>query len=261
MSKSTKKKSVDFTTFSVHPETFRIIGYLNFWTMAVVSVTITLLTVHPNPFIQSPIVSTFGYANICVSWDTGPALIFASIFYIIIDFSIIFHVFLTWLRVWRDFHQGQITERFFKFVTVMTIIEAPLIAIFRLCFVIRAEEDIVGHTVGFLCLEVALAVDAFKSYLYFIIREHIDKRDTRMWFGLVYLVALIVTTVCKLTFTIAILSGNPIWDTESAISVNVGQFLDISWMLQAAVMPLGFAIYLRRATPRITFHFFSTDDM
>ncbi len=59
--------------FRINPEYIRILAYINFWIMILFSIIITKVFVDPELLINNPLDQTFGYSNICLSFDFPPA--------------------------------------------------------------------------------------------------------------------------------------------------------------------------------------------
>lgn len=239
-------------TFSVNPDTVRIIAYNNLAVMIVVAITITQVFVAPKiDLSQSPLVSTFGYNNICVNWDYEPAMSSIAALYILVEIPILCYVFLDWLRMRKFFEIGKITHKEIITLSIACATEALMFALFRMIFVLKAFEDVGGHTVPFLGLQVAIVINAIVN-LYFYKRIGVLE-GKKYILGILYVMALVVVTAVKIVVDSAELSGYPMVDVTQESAKKFAMSTDVIWMVLGAVIPFFLASHFRKNTPFLTF--------
>ena len=84
---------------TIHPETLRCIGYLNFWIMVLISMIVTRVAVDVD-MENTPLIEVFGYNNICIYWDYSPAREVAAMIYPTVEFSLLGYLLASHLHVW-----------------------------------------------------------------------------------------------------------------------------------------------------------------
>jgi len=141
--------------FTIHPETIRLIAYINFWLMVGLAAIVTRLGVFPYPYdVENPLFNTFGYSNICINWDYSPSIYITSLIYITVEFPLLLYVAMFWLRLLQEYYANDITHTTFVICSVLSVIEFLLIFIFRMAFVSRVSEDIATNILSFTGLQV-----------------------------------------------------------------------------------------------------------
>ncbi len=244
---ATTNRSIEI---SIDPEIFRFTGYMCFWTMVLICIIITKTSITlPDP---TPLVKNFGYNNICIYFDLDPARIVASMLYPLVEYFMVIYIVTNWY-VGKDTFLLQGNMTFISF-TIVSCIEIILIAWVRMIFVIQSSDDIKGHTLPFLGLQIALAMIAAQNTIYYNILHDSDvdwkhckcNHSIQAYlsiFGWVYTFLLFAVTSIKIIFTAAILSGHPLMTTGSDIQVAVGTTFDYGWMILAAVIPVFLSLY------------------
>lgn len=133
---------------------------------------------------------------------------------------------------------------------------------FRMVFVVKAYEDIRGHTYGFLGLQVVLCIVALKNLVYFhklhmspvaLMQKHLGMPNLlgekgQDFVGGLYVFILVGVTLFKMIFCLTTFAGSPILDSKTAGGKKIAQLADVIWMLLAAVVPFVIALVQRKHT-------------
>lgn len=245
----------------IDPEFFRFVGYVNFWIMVAISIIVTKATVViPSP---NPLEEIFGYTNICIYFDYDPARVVASMLYPLVEFSLVLYVVTNWYAAKDTFRcQGEYAYIIFS---LATFVEVVAIAWFRMVFVVRVFTDVVGHTLPFIGLMIALSMIAIQNTIYYNLLNAKTQwkcvgwfDNFKQYFGILawgYTILLFIGTAIKVIFTTAVFLGHPIIPIGSPGQVATEETIDYLWMILAAVMPMGFSIYLmtEKNRPKLTF--------
>jgi hypothetical protein len=247
-------------TLLFHPETLRLLGYGAFWTMVMLAVIVTRTFVEAD-FTNSSLVKTFGYNNICINWDYSPSREITAMFYPLVEFPLVGYVLLTFLQARQDFWANKIPKSFYTFCCVALPFQLVLLVWFRMIFVVDGLVEPIGHTVGFLGLQIVLVLVSIQNGVYNYIRGQVfpclrkyPVEKSKRWTAaltLMYVSVMIVVTLAKLIIALTLFAGSPLIDTKSPAGAKVAYGFDVLWMLVAAVMPIPFAIMERMSEPAI----------
>ena len=248
---------------TIHPETMRVAAYLGFWSMVLLAIIVTSVAVDVD-MNTTPLIETFGYNNICIYWDYSPAREIAAMFYPIVEYPLVAYVVLTFLQYKASVEKGLVPTWFYRLSMVIMSVQLVLFAWFRMIFVIEAFGDVVGHTMGFLGLQLGLVLNSLHNAIYnHILGTSLDSmaglqwtrigtRGTRILFWC-YVVLLTVVTTIKLAHTMTLFAGSPFVDTTTPSGARFAQSMDLLWMLLAAVLPLSLAVAQRISEPGLQF--------
>lgn len=195
---------------------------------------------------NSPLVNMFGYNNICIMWDYEPATSVIAMFYPAVEVPLVLYLVLNFLRVRESFRAGQIGRARFGVCCALFPAELTFVLWFRMIFVVKAFEDVQGHTLGFHGLMLALCMVALQNFLY---HDSIGRLVGPRWLSISYLVALYAVTLAKFVIVWSIFAGRPLWTTANEDGNRLAQGLDSLWMILASVMPAWFAWKNRLVTP------------
>lgn len=262
----------------VHPESLRVVTYLAFWIMvgcAVLFHTYLVKDEDIHPFdganigadpsreermAATPLVEQFGYNNICIYWDYTPSRELTAMIYPIVEYPLVAYLILTFLQIRASYRSGELPLWFLRFSICCFVVKLILVAWFRMIFVVIAFKNVIGHTLGFQGLQLALIVICLENF----IGGFLWGKATGKWWKLPYLtvtqttvvaglyVALLVTvTIIKLTLVISIFANNPVVDSTTDSGAAFSHAMDRMWLLLAAVCPLFIALHLRRTEPSI----------
>lgn len=256
----------DALIFELDPELFRLISYVSFWIMMLLSGVITQLTVDvPTP---NPLEKTFGYSNICLYFDYDPPRIVAAMYYPIVEYSMVMYIVLNWMSVRRVFDMTKKNERMaYRAFSIMSAIEIIFIAWFRMVFVIRAFVNLTGHTLPFIGLQITLCMISVQNciFYYFLHDGEIDYSDLYHWgsqkvlgiLAYVYTGFLVAVTLAKIVLTGSVLDGHPVMTIGTPTQKAVGSFFDTAWVILAAVIPLLISLYLvfKKGKPKAVISF------
>ena len=242
-------KRDDVLLFQINPEYFRIVAYVNFWLMVIFAMILTKIFVDPDKVKNSPLVETFGYNNICIFWDYEPSRVLTSMVYPFVELPLLAYIIMNFLRIRETYlEQQQLLKRreyilcwiFFPISFILTIY-------FRMIFVIEAFNNLIGHTLPFQGLMVALVLVSIQNYLYNKATNNVPF-PKKKWISETYLSLLIIITSLKLIIVWTIFLGFPILDPKSDFGSLFSQSMDICWLVLAAIIPLLLAIYQRNKT-------------
>eukprot|EP00928_Gymnodinium_smaydae_P087452 TRINITY_DN71713_c0_g1_i1.p1 TRINITY_DN71713_c0_g1~~TRINITY_DN71713_c0_g1_i1.p1 ORF type:complete len:274 (+),score=24.68 TRINITY_DN71713_c0_g1_i1:128-949(+) len=249
--------------FTIHPETMRIVAYLGFWSMVLLAIIVH--SVHVDIDMNAtPLVKTFGYNNICIFWDFSPSREIAAMYYPLVEYPLVAYVLLTFLQYKASVEKGLVPIWFYRFSAVIMSVQLVLFAWFRMIFVIDGFIDIVGHTMGFLGLQLGLILNSLHNAIYnHMIGTTLDSlrgfkwtrigvTGTRIliWSRVVLLTAV---TVVNLVLAFTIFGGTPIVDVKTTSGSTFAKSMDMLWMFLAAVAPLPLAAVQRLSEPGLQF--------
>jgi len=249
------------TTFTVHPELFRILAYAGFWSMSALATAITnaLIKDIRVDWDNTDLIKTFGFNNICSNWDYPPAREITAMYYPLVEYPLQFYLLLTFLQVRQSATQRLIPPWLYYLIVVMMAVQFVLVSWFRMIFVVYAPTDIKGHTLGFFGLQFAFALNCLHNVAY---NQYIGSN----WFPCTSLSAsrVFMWTYCglvcfvtafKLTHTIMLLyaPGGSFIDVQTPSGAAIAQAADTAWMALVAVMPIGIAWLQWRAEPALQF--------
>lgn len=237
-------------TLIIHPETIRIIAYVNFWIMVLLAIIITSATVPQESIVNSPLVQFFGFNNICINWDYEPALTIIAMFYVTVEVPLILYIALSSLRWVNTHHEGKISKAALIFVVMWSVVELFLGLWFRMVFVNKPFDDVANHTLPFLGLQIMLCMVALENAFYLRLYKqiHLFKNETvGAVVYVIYLFLLITVTMIKLTAATSQFWGTP-W-----LPGGVWKVFDFLWMALAAVLPVGLALHTKLHTEPFQF--------
>ncbi|KAJ1633443.1 hypothetical protein T492DRAFT_981117 [Pavlovales sp. CCMP2436] len=226
---------------SFHPETLRLCAYLAFYVMVAVSLAVTTTTVKVD-LQSSALMRTFGYNNVCVFWDYSPAREIAALVFPVTEYLFQAYVLTAWIRAYQSYAEAEVSLRYLRAVNVISPITMTLLAWVRIIFVIDGEQNLLGHTLGFTALQIALLLVAYLNYFY---NEEVDllpfqgtlgKLGARL-LSLAYLVSFTFITYMKMLIVFSIFAGTPVVDTTTPSGAAGAQFVDIAWMFLGAILP------------------------
>lgn len=252
----------------IDPEMFRCIGYVCFWSMMIISIATTKLTVDvPDP---NPLELTFGYTNICLYFDYDPPRIVAAMIYPAVEYNMALYVATNWYVAESAFRRhSQFAHSVF---TVASMVELVLIAWFRLVFVVRAFDDVVGHTIPFMGLQITLAMIAFQNVTYYNLLHDDEVNWSKLSctgsmksymsvIGWIYAILLFIVTMVKIIITSAVLNGHPLMKIGTSFQSTFGTFFDWSWLLLAAIIPMILSVYMvsEKKRPKLEFYYHGAD--
>lgn len=241
---NTQQRNYDKLIIVINPEYARIAAYVMFWLMIVFCMTLTKFFVDPDLVDHSPLIDMFGYNNICIFFDYAPARVATAMFYPFVEIPLLIYIVLNYLRLRETFYEPpRLIERWeFVLGSVFFPICFVLALYFRMVFVVEAFDDVIGHTLGFQGLQLSLALVSIQNFIY---NKATNNVPFAPWISIVYLASLLLVTAIKmiLVWIIFIVRFTP-----TPFTSIFGQFLDVAWMLLAAVVPLGIAFYQRNRT-------------
>ena len=130
-------------------------------------------------------------------------------------------------------------------------------------FVVDAFKFTVGHTLGFIGLQLALVLDAVQNSLYYTALH--EKRRTERWrrqrLYWIYAVLVILVTSTKLTLSISTFAGSPVIDMKSSFGPFFAKQVDRLWMFLCAVVPPFTSFIQYRIEPPVTISLHSNQEL
>lgn len=245
----------------IHPESLRLWGYAGFWVMVVCAVVFHTALVKGVDMDNTPLVKKYGYNNICIFWDYTPSReLTAMIYPFLFEYPLMAYLFLTYLQILASERSGHLPSWFLHLATVLLVLKVTLFAWFRMIFVVIAWDNIIGHTLGFLGLQIGLVLVAVENYIGGILWGRSTGKRWKMPFltedqtvvlWTLYIILLVVVTVIRLTLSFFIFADNPLVDNSTASGAAFSASMDRIWMALAAVCPIFIALFLRRTEPSI----------
>lgn len=164
--------------------------------------------------------------------------------YPLFEYSLLIYIFLDFTNSAISYKKGYVSKQFWTMAKIFFPIQVVLCAWFRMIFVMLAYVNVQGHTAGFLGLQVALVMVALTNVYYILETKVCYKflgglKGTRVW-GRVYLVGDLLVSAIKIYLTaFVVVSGSyPEWAKSEFLGKNVGQVIDIVWMIFNAVLPV-----------------------
>jgi len=247
------------TTFTVHPEVFRLITYFGFWSMVALAIVSFRLTVTGVDMERTPLVDQFGYNNICIYWDYSPAREIAALYYPLVEYPMVVYVFLTYLQLRSSASARLIPAYLYNLCAGIMLVQVVLFSWFRMIFVVEAFKDVKGHTLGFFGLQLSLALNAVHNFLF---NQYI-KANWLSFLGLsynasrvfmwIYLIGLVGVTFVKLAHGMLLFYSTSFIDLGTPSGRFIAQSLDFLWMLFAALLPIPIAWMQYKTEPSMKF--------
>jgi len=146
----------DFTNRTVYPEDFFLAAGELLGMMIVLSwiISLTLKPASPldptmNIFERNALKDRIGYNNLCVAFDAGPARYISAFLYMFIAYCGIRYSYLDLQRTLMTNQKGRFAYGFSIVTDVLYVIAW---ALFTLTYVIPPEQDVWGHSIGFMTL-------------------------------------------------------------------------------------------------------------
>lgn len=176
------------------------------------------------------------------------------------EYSLLIYIFLNFYQIRNDFDNDKVGSRMILSTKILFWVKIVLVAWFRMIFIVTVTQDsipffgtkmspVVGHTLGFLGMQVALILVAFENVVYLF---YTNQRIFGMPPGvskkaaILYLSSLIVVTVLKVSWAISLFANGTPW-----IGAPWPHIFDRFWMVLAAVLPIFFAINGMRTEPEM----------
>jgi hypothetical protein len=252
-----KRQKLAPFTIEVHPETLRLVTYGLFWVMVVSAVIFFNTLVTGVDLTDTPLVRMFGYNNVCIFWDYTPSRELTAMIYPFVEYPLITYIVLSFVQIHRDYIAGDLPGWFYKYCQITLPVQIVLMAWFRMIFVVQAFENVVGHTLGFLGLQVALVLVAMQNAMYWTAHKdnlyikRLGPKGTLIaaW---TYVGAIALNTAIKLTLAISLFAGAPVLDLSTPLGATVAGTADRAWLLLCAIMPVISAYIQRRLEPGLT---------
>jgi len=246
-------------SLDLHPDAFRAFAYLSFYAMVLLAMFVTSKGVvdrdgNPVDLSNSVLVQVFGFNNICVQWDYTPSRQITALFYPVFEYSFAVFLVLSYVYVKKCYLMHEIPKWLWRFEQVTFPIKLVLFAWVRMIFVYPAEENIVGHTLGFLGLQIAVALIALENVMLANARKedyfHLGRKATRVLSWTYYFV-LLPATILKFSIDVGFLIKKPLVNIQDPVQVIFVHSLDKIWMIFAAILPFFFAIYQYKTEPHL----------
>ncbi len=188
-----------------------------------------------------------------MNWDYSPAREATALVYPIFEYTLLVYIFLNYYQVKNEFDNGQgLGTAMMLASTVLFWVKIVLVAWFRMIFVVTVTQEpipifgveippTVGHTMGFLGMQLALILVAFENVLQVLYTT--DRRIFKMSpkvtniGAVVYLTLLVLVTVFKISWCLSLFATGKGWIPDPWPHV-----FDRFWMVLAAILPILFAI-------------------
>jgi hypothetical protein len=148
----------------------------------------TWIFVDPEQIINSDLKAMFGYNNVCVMFDYSPSREYTAMVYPLFEYSFFFYVIFDYIHR-RLVCKGTPNEYLLRMANVALPIKLTLIAWFRMIFVYNVQQPdvqygvrgIVGHTIAFFGLQLALILVAFENIMFIFATGIYYPRLGRRW--------------------------------------------------------------------------------
>lgn len=230
---------------------FEVIGYIFLFSCCLLDYLqrLVALTHKIYPFYRS-----FRTLAVCVQWDYTPSRQITALFYPVFEYSFAVFLVLSYVYVKKCYLMHEIPKWLWRFEQVTFPIKLVLFAWVRMIFVFPAEENIVGHTLGFLGLQIAVALIALENVMLANARKedyfHLGRKATRVLSWTYYFI-LLPATILKFSIDVGFLIKKPFVNIQDPVQVIFVHSLDKIWMIFAAILPFFFAIYQYKTEPHL----------
>lgn len=216
----------NFSDFLVNPSSNIIITperYLQAGILIFVSMIITgfILTVGWSDvdYSDNPLITYYGYNNVCLFFDTAPSKYIMPVFGSLIAYFLVTYAVEDTKRSWRLPYLSRNVKIFSQFANFLFIFAACQLPV---SFAIPPEDDMYGHTVPFLILICSLPLIYISHYLQ---QEH----PTRVHLAAILFYCAI--SAAKASFTIIALA------TRRHLPPTISQSVDVLWVGLAIPAP------------------------
>jgi hypothetical protein len=193
---------------------------------------------------QSHLVRSFGYNNICSTWDYSPSREYTGLIYPLYEYALLLYLVLDFIQTSIYFKKGWVSESYYraaKFLFIPMIIGC---AWFRMIFVVAVYESVGGHTAGFFCMQVTFLLVALMN-TWFIVDSKAEysflggRKGTMIVAG-TFITGILLVSPLKLYLTgYLVLNGVPSPISAKLIGgYTLGTLNDTVWTVLNSVCPM-----------------------
>jgi len=161
---TTKRRDAALEVILV-PEAFRMWFYYGWWIFITVAILVSVVWADID-YEDNVFVEYFNGLSICIFFDFPPFSYFGAMMWMPQIFSLVIYEILDQFRVFDAFHDGEITQRFYRLYTVCSVYESVSFISFIQTMATGPEEQWRVHSVPYLLMTYGLWTMAAKRFLY-----------------------------------------------------------------------------------------------
>ena len=230
--------------WNIFPEDFRIAAYIFLWSIAGIGLLITTYFGDPSVFENNAIKSVWGYNNLCVVFDYAPANYFLPTLWGFTLLLFIAYVLTNWIRTRLHYLADYQIKSFYKFSSVVAVIEIVGFCYASTIFAVSPEDSLVLHSLPFATMVAILSMVAFRNGLYYFYEAGLSSVEVRL--AQVYVAVHLLISIMYVGSLINGLFGDPFYNSIQNIAYNgiVGRV----WFITGMIFPIYFGLKFRKRT-------------
>jgi len=244
---TTKDKLSEDSDLVLVVEKIRLFGYIGFWVIVVTGVTLTKVFGRID-LDDTLLTKVFGYNNICVYFDYPPATYILPLLWAITLVFLLGYIVAHWLQMRTEVQNGLLSRSMYRLLSSLKLFEASTMVAFSTIFAVQPDgwnHTLYIHTVPFFLLQIGLVSLAMSNTLHGITSGYWRRLELPSWFesaAKVYVVVFALVVCFKIPVAINAMAGSRWW-LQTATFIKVAQFVDVLFLLSAAVIPMATAAY------------------
>jgi len=215
----------------------------------------TGLMVDPDKIANSDLKAMYGYNNVCVMFDYSPSREYTAMVYPLFEYSFFFYVLFDYIHL-RLVCKNTPQDYLLRVANCTLPVKLCLIAWFRMIFVYNIQQPdvhygtrgVVGHTIAFFGLQLALILVAFENIMFIFATGIYFPRLGRKWtliLARTYLITFIILSSFQMWFAFGLFWGYKTLDVQGDNPNPTHLFIiwldDRLWMVVVGLMPFWFA--------------------
>jgi hypothetical protein len=228
-------------------EKIQLLGYVGFWIIVLVGVILTRFFSHVN--LQDTLLTqVFGYNNICVYFDYPPATYVLPLLWAVTLVLLLGYIATHWLQMRAEVQEGTLDRPLYRLLSGLKLLEAFTLVAFSTIFAVQPEgwnHTLYIHTVPFFLLQIGLVSLAMSNTLHGIQSGYWRRLALPTWFesaAKMYVIFFALVVGFKIPAAINAMAGS-LWWEQTAAFIRVARWVDLLFLLCAAIIPMGKAAY------------------
>ncbi len=229
-------------------EKLRLMGYTGFWVVVLVGVLLTRAFADVD-LDHSLLVQVFGYNNICVNFDYPPSTYVLPFLWAVTLVLLLLYIAAHWLQMRAEVRQGTLDRKLYAHLSRLKFFEAFTLVSFSTIFAVNPEgwdHTLFIHTAPFFLLQVGMVSLAMSNTLHGIKSGYWRRLGLPAWFNgaaIAYCILFGIIVCFKIPAAANAMAGSPWWAQTDTFK-NVAGYIDLMFLLFAAVVPMAKAAYL-----------------
>lgn len=193
-----------------------------------------------------------------MNWDYSPAREATALIYPLFEYSLLIYIVLSYLQIRNDYDGAKVGTNLLHSARLLFWVKIIFVAWFRMIFVCTVTQDpipffgteispVLGHTLGFIGMQIALILIAFENIAYaFYTQQSVFRMSPSLTrkVAMLYLTSLFMITCFKLSWAFSFFATGTPW-----FGSPWPHIIDRIWLVMAAILPLFFAINGMRTEP------------